>query len=50
MEGYVVQEHTIDTIEHNLFEALHKVCFIEKKLLITTDVDEQTKLFQLLNK
>lgn len=31
MEGYVVQEHTIDTIEHHLFEALHKVCFIENR-------------------
>lgn len=27
-EGYVVQDHTIETIEHHLFKALKKVCLI----------------------
>lgn len=30
-DGYVVQDHTIETIEHHLFTALIKLCFIESR-------------------
>ncbi|CRK87715.1 CLUMA_CG001505, isoform A [Clunio marinus] len=30
-EGFVTQENTIETIEHHLFEALTKVCLIERR-------------------
>lgn len=30
-DGYVIQEHTTETIEYHLFEALKKVCLIETR-------------------
>ena len=30
-ERYVVQDHTIETIEHYLFKALNKVCLIKSR-------------------